>query len=362
MMDLRDLMPNYQLHLRRTVSKSTAYSYSSRLRSFLRACPGVRRSEDFTTESVRAYLKQMADTRRPRTVRICRAALHKFGAWLVLTCRLDANPVDSIPCPRLDLARRDVPSDEAIAALLAALPRIHHPYRQALARAVVYTLVHSGMRRGELLNLCVGDVDFDDGALMVRHGKGDKARSVYPHADCMDAIAAYLSVRPACKETRLFLLRKGFPLGDQGLRVLLRDCLAVADLAGSTSLLPHSLRHALATRLFRKGADIIDVGHVLGHSSVSVTSVYLHSDTSRLKSIRDLSSVQPRSQPAPAPPPNAALPPVAEMESAPPNSPFARPTSEPADIRRDEKSSARPTPTEFIANLNRQRAARDSPA
>jgi site-specific recombinase XerD len=315
---LIEALPAFSAYLATTCAKATRYSYTSRARSYLRTLQG---DAQFTTANVRAYLRALGDAHRPATVHSALAAIHKFGAFLLEQKLLPANPADGIRSPRPDRPLRETPAETEVTALMDACERIRHPYRRSLARAVVYTLVMSALRRSELLALSLTDVDLDAGTLYVRHGKGDRARVVSPGPACIEALRAYQALRPPCPRDRLFLLRKGFVLGDQGLRVLLRDLFAIAGCPGCRALLPHGLRHACATRLRAKNVELEEIKEFLGHSDVNTTILYLHRPAERARQIAELTdprtSVQspvltpptgsqaaPASGPAPVEPPD----------------------------------------------------------
>ncbi len=295
-----DQLQLFSEFLREHYAKSTRYSYTSRTRVYLRT---LEADADFTEASVRAYLSRMADRCRPSACHSAHAAIRRFGAWLVETGVLAVNPVAPIKAPRLGKPHRETPTEAQVTAMLEACERIHHPYRKTLARAVVFTLVMSAVRRGELLALKLGDVDILEGTIDVRHGKGDKARTIRPAPACIDALRDYLAIRPACDLDRLFLLRKGLHLGDEGLRTLLRDVASIAGLAGCKAILPHGQRHACATRMRNKGTHLEEISEFLGHADVNTTILYLHRPTERAKEIAAFTDPRMDTGHTPAPPP-----------------------------------------------------------
>jgi integrase/recombinase XerD len=292
--------------LRTRHQKSTRYSYTSRTRTFLRT---LSSDAEFTETFIRAYISRMGDKRRPATCGSALASIRKFGQFLVEVGEIAVNPAEHIKPPRLDKPRRETPTEGQVTAMMEACERIYHPYRKALARAVVFTLVMSAVRRDELLALRTSDIDLLDGAIYIRHGKGDKARVVRPGGACIGALRDYLAVRPGCNTDRLFLLRKGFVMGDQGLRVLLREIASIAGMDGCRAILPHGMRHACATRLRANKVELEEIMEFLGHSDVSTTILYLHRPTERAREIAALTD--PRANtPAPIAAPIAPSPTV----------------------------------------------------
>jgi site-specific recombinase XerD len=308
-MNLTDLLPAYSEHLRNTAARNTAISYVCHVRYYLRTLPYDATLSDLSARALAAFISRLGDNHRPRTVAVHLAALRSFCDFLVGTGAISVNPAAKIKAPRLDLPRRETPTAAQVWAMFDATDRIHHAYRRHLARAVVSVLAYGALRRSELLALHLGDVDMAADCLYVRHGKGNRARIVHPGAECMRAIEDYLRLRPDCHLTHLFLLRKGFYVGDDGLRTLLCEIAAIAGLPGCKALLPHGLRHFCATNLLRNGADIEDIREFLGHADVTVTAVYLHSGMDRMRNVVAAMTTIPRPTPPPDPHPAPPAPP-----------------------------------------------------
>jgi integrase/recombinase XerD len=89
-------------------------------------------------------------------------------------------------------------------------------------------------------------------------------------------------------------------MGHNALRVLMEEIKCAAGLRGAANIQPHSLRHYYASTLVRNGADLESVRKLLGHSSLTITQIYVHSDERTLKNVAKLADV---TQPAPAPKP-----------------------------------------------------------
>src|ERR1019366_280676 len=260
---LSEQLVGFAAYLRGHNSRRTRYSYVSRVRTYLRSLP----SDDlFTEANIRTYISHMADTLRPATCYIMLCAINKFAVYLLDQGLIPANPAEKIRSPKLDKPRRETPNEAQVTALMTACARVRHPYRSALARAVVFTFVMSGLRRAELLALRIPDIDIAAATIYVRHGKGDRARTGRIGGACIAALSDYLAIRPSCKDNHVFLLRQGCYMGDQGLSTLLRDLFAIADMPGSRALLPHGLRHAFATRLRQNGVDLEEIQEQIGRA------------------------------------------------------------------------------------------------
>ena len=143
-------------------------------------------------------------------------------------------------------------------------------------RALILTLLDTGIRCAEAVQLDLADCDLDTRRLHVRHGKGDKAR-VVPFADrCADALATYLADRgrepgPLFLAARYGRLHPGVRLGVNGLKVRLRR---LGRDAGIPKVHAHRFRHTFATWAIAHDARELDVQHLLGHSSPDMVRRY----------------------------------------------------------------------------------------
>jgi site-specific recombinase XerD len=111
-----------------------------------------------------------------------------LGAFLVENGVLEKNPAKALTMPKKDAAKRLLVTDTEVLQLLAACERQRNPRQVALSRALLSVLVYAGLRREELLSLHVTDVDFSEGSVLVRNGKGGKSRVVYVCEDCLNQV------------------------------------------------------------------------------------------------------------------------------------------------------------------------------
>ena len=131
-------------------------------------------------------------------------ALRSYWAFLRDNDTVTHDPLRRVSTPK---RQQTIPTcltiDEARLLLAAAATHRDHVVA-ARDYAMMCTFVFAGLRRGELLNLEIGDVAFDAGTLYVRHAKGGKARGVPLLTDAVDAIRSWLLVRPAKMNSFLF--------------------------------------------------------------------------------------------------------------------------------------------------------------
>jgi integrase/recombinase XerD len=150
----------------------------------------------------------------------------------------------------------------------------------ALARrtqeiALLEMLFSTGMRVSEVVSTNIGHVDMDRQIISV-HGKGNREREIPIVCDAFrEALAQHLSERrrsdPAANAP-VFTSRRGARMSDQSVRAVLRRH---ADRAGLRRITPHMLRHTVATLLLEDGVDLRHIQRLLGHSSITTTTIYV---------------------------------------------------------------------------------------
>ena len=150
-------------------------------------------------------------------------------------------------------------------------------------RALLELIYSAGLRSSEAVGLDLGDVDYEQEHVLIRHGKGAKERIVPLGEEAARRVSRYVhEARPQLArgaENALFLSARGRRLDTSTLRRLMPH--------------PHRLRHSFATHLLEGGADLRTIQELLGHASLSTTQIYSHVSAKRLRRVYD--SSHPRS-------------------------------------------------------------------
>ena len=141
---------------------------------------------------------------------------------------------------------------------------------------MIFMLIYgSGLRIGEAANLRIEDIDSKKMRIFVRKGKGDKERyTILPQASLEMLRKYYQKERPNHPEGYLFLNDEGKPLKVERIRVYFRRYRRKAKI--NEEFVVHSLRHSFATNLIERGATLIQVKELLGHSNIRSTMEYVH--------------------------------------------------------------------------------------
>jgi site-specific recombinase XerD len=152
----------------------------------------------------------------------------------------------------------------------------------------IVIMVGAGLRRFEVCGLKVKDIDLAANLITVEHGKGDKRREVVLTDWVKSEIKDYIS--SLAKTDYIFTTKRTNhkeAADNSALHRRIKTLMLMADCRDCVSA--HSLRHAFATNNLRNGVSLAGVRDLLGHSSISVTSGYLHfigEDADRAKKIK----------------------------------------------------------------------------
>jgi integrase/recombinase XerC len=222
-----------------------------------------------------------------------------FFNWLALQTPLAANPVDGVRAPRrAKRLPKALAVDDAV-RLMEANRRGHPEPAELCDRAMFELLYSSGLRVSELAGLDVGYVPAREGAPaslgwleleareVVVTGKGNKMRRVPVGGPALDAIAAWLAVRPPAGDgsNALFLSARGARVSA---RVVQHRLKAYALKAGlPVHVHPHVLRHSFASHLLQSSGDLRAVQELLGHASITSTQIYTSLDFQHLAAVYD---------------------------------------------------------------------------
>ena len=217
---------------------------------------------------------------------IALVTLQMFFRWLVRQRVVPSNPAADLELPRRsDDLREPLTLDEVETVL--ALPDLADPFGLR-DRAVLELFYATGIRRAELVNLSITDIEPGRGTLHVRLGKGRKDRFVPVGERALAWVAKYerearpvLLVDPG--ERRLFLNCDGAPLSNDALSWRVRDYFQRAGIEKRGAC--HLFRHTMATAMLDNGADIRHVQEMLGHTQIATTQRYTHVSIARLKAV-----------------------------------------------------------------------------
>jgi site-specific recombinase XerD len=185
-----------------------------------------------------------------------------FLLWLVRKGHVSKDVDLSFPMPKLKERLPKALSPEQVKALLTVK-------MSERDRAVLYLMLGSGLRRSEVTELTLDDLDALRGRVHVRHGKGDKERYALFGLATADCLRAWLAVRKS-PGPFLFVDKWGRHLTVSGVYKIVKR---VARSAGA-KVNPHALRHTFGTEFLNAGGLATDLQLLMGHSHIETTLIY----------------------------------------------------------------------------------------
>ena len=223
----------------------------------------------------------------PKTQNQHLATISHFFNWLVKQELVLYNPVASLDFAKVgkQLPRTILTASEVETILNGIDLTTIFGLRD---RAIIETFYSTGIRRGELAELEIYDLNMEQETLFIRQGKGKIDRMVPIGERALQWINRYLQQsRPllacASESKVLFLTQRGQGFSREGLAQTVRSYVLAARLGKDGSC--HIFRHTMATLMLENGADIRFIQKILGHSRLETTSVYTHVSLAKLKEV-----------------------------------------------------------------------------
>jgi integrase/recombinase XerD len=279
----------------RGAAKHTVEAYTSDLAEFLAFLSAKGKdAQSATADHIRAYLaglarKGLAPTSRARKL----SAVRQFFRFLLAECMRKDDPCSAIDSPKLPRPLPKILSLEEVETLLDTAKQAGECAAEGVARrralrlyALLETLYATGLRVSELIALPRAVLVSDDQVLTIK-GKGGRERLVPLNEAARKALAAHLEAVRADEAAGRAPSPWLFPSGaghltrqrfGQELKAL-----ALAARLDPARVSPHVLRHAFASHLLDRGADLRTVQQLLGHADISTTQIYTHVIEERLR-------------------------------------------------------------------------------
>jgi integrase/recombinase XerD len=218
---------------------------------------------------------------RTRNTRL--AAIHAFFRFVAISepaLGLQCQRILAIPTKRCEHGPVEFLTEDEVAALVAAPDP--GTWIGSRDRTLLLVATQTGLRNHELTSLKRQDVALGTGAHVRCFGKGRKMRCTPLRPDVVAILKQWLSRQPDEPSAPVFPSSRGGHLSADALQLLVaRHTLAACTTCPSLkakNVTPHTLRHAAAMDLLRRGVDLTVIALWLGHESSETTQIYLHAD------------------------------------------------------------------------------------
>ncbi|MGD8909793.1 MAG: tyrosine recombinase XerC [Chromatiales bacterium] len=271
----------------RRLSARTVESYGRDLRTLLPWLEeqAIHDWRQLNQHQVRHYLAERHRMgRSPKSLHRELSSLRSLYRYLMRENAVDANPALGVRAPKV---RRKLPATLDADQLAQILEFDDDSPVGVRDRAIMELFYSSGLRLAELVDLDLGDIDFNDGMVEVT-GKGSKTRRVPVGRLAREALQQWLGVRgtlAAMNEPALFVGVRGRRINRATVQKQLN--LRALEQGAPRNIHPHLLRHSFASHLLESSGDLRAVQELLGHANISTTQIYTHLDFQHLAEVYD---------------------------------------------------------------------------
>ncbi|MFL2721365.1 MAG: site-specific tyrosine recombinase XerD [Gammaproteobacteria bacterium] len=267
------------LFIEKGLSKNTIKSYESDLKEFFAWCHNIHKKlpSKLTSSSINIYLGYLFNKNiKSSSVNRKLSTLKAFYIFLYKQKIILKIPTEDIETPKIQKTLPSTLSENEVEKLLKA-PKDNNII-ELRDKAMLEMLYATGMRISELVNLKEVNVDKNRQVVKVL-GKGSKERLIPFGDEALDSLQKYLHKRNS-RNIYIFLNNRDNKLSRVGFWQRVKIYLKRVHL--KSDITPHTLRHAFATHLLNRGADLRSVQLLLGHSDLSTTQIYTHIAKQRL--------------------------------------------------------------------------------
>jgi len=207
-----------------------------------------------------------------------------FFRWCRQNGYMADDPLVDIELPRLEKRIPPKLTKQEALRLLEVVYNYPYDYRFLRYRnhAIFATFIFAGLRKGELFNLRLQDVDFENRTIFVNQGKGSKDRIIPMSFTLAQSLKRYVEERKRLNKTcpEFFAsLNRNAGFTDSGLKRLVQKLVS----ASGIYFYPHLLRHSFATLMLEGGCDIYSLSRMMGHSDIKTTTIYLSASAEHLR-------------------------------------------------------------------------------
>ncbi len=286
---------NY-LELEKKYSKHTTTAYLNDLNSFQIFCNNEYDNQSIVHinyAQIRTWIVSLVEgSTSNRTINRKVSSLKSFYKFLQKTKQIESNPLAKHKALKVPKQVQLPFSEKEIINALNLLDEEVN-FESLRNKLIVELLYSTGMRRSELINIKIIDLDFANETVKVL-GKRNKERYIPLLKSVQKNLLKYIEVRDeiSTNQSYLFLTKKGKIMYDTLVYRVINNYFS--RVSSKVKKSPHIIRHSFATHLLNEGADLNSVKELLGHSSLASTQIYTHNSLGKLKEVYN--QAHPRSQ------------------------------------------------------------------
>lgn len=269
----------------RGYSKHTIRRYRNVIKKYCQLA-NISEINQVNDENVRAlfYYGRTERNWSVNTFIVYHKTLLVFFRWCITQGYMQKNPISDVEKPKME-KRLPVKLNKQVSLRLLEVV-YNYPYEYRFLRyrnhAIFATLIFTGLRKQELLNLKYTDIDTDNFTIFVKQGKGNKDRIVPMSYTLAQSLKRYKDERKRLNKTNpefFSSLRGNVGFTDNGLKKLVDQ----VRKSSGVSFTVHKLRHTFATLMLEGGCDIYSLSKMMGHSDIKTTTIYLSASAEHLR-------------------------------------------------------------------------------
>ena len=266
-------------------SQNTLVSYKKDLEDLLIFISETEGTEDLKKvdkKIIRNFIVSLSEKKiQKRSINRKLSSLRSFYLYLLKIGEIQVSPLETIPSLKF-YAEKQIPISEEEMENLGEI--LESESGNSLEKLIIETLYQTGMRKSELCNILLEQVDFSKSEIFVK-GKGNKQRVVPISENLLKQMQAYIAIRKPNEDSGIyfFVRENGKKLSEKFVYSVVNRYLSLITLKKKKS--PHILRHSFATHVLNNGAEISKVKKILGHSSLASTQVYTNGNIEQLKRV-----------------------------------------------------------------------------
>ena len=274
------------IEVERRYSPHTVTSYRKDLNDFSVFLMRTESHQDFTKVDKKIIRNFMTDLSlaefSKRSINRKLSSLRSFFVFMLKVGQVKVSPLETIQSLKF-YAEKQIPFSAAEMTDLQSL-EVRPKNGNFLKELIIETLYQTGMRKAELTNLLLSNIDFSKNEIKVV-GKGNKSRIIPISMQLLEGFKFYLTKRNPLESSNMyfFISEKGKKLNDKFVYSAVNSYLGLVT--SKTKRSPHILRHSFATHVLENGAEISQVKKLMGHSSLASTQVYTTANIEQLKKV-----------------------------------------------------------------------------
>ena len=271
------------LYIEKGLSQNTVKAYKADILAFTNWIKENTKLKlkDIKEENINKYISYLFELNlKSSSINRKISSIKSLYMFLVKKNILKNSPVNEVISPKQEKYLPFSMSEDEVDKLLNS-PKPSNKIEKR-DKAMIEMLYATGMRISELVNLKITDIDTQRCVVKVL-GKGSKERLIPFGEAALESLNAYLSDREESTSKEIFLSNRRTKISRIGFWHRINLYLSRENLKKSIS--PHTLRHAFATHLLNRGADLRSVQLLLGHSDLSTTQIYTHIAKQRLSDV-----------------------------------------------------------------------------